>query len=177
MDLVLALVEEDLGPQVARAVARFLVLFLRRPGGQSQFSVQLAYEWARKEPLRDLQGWIFDHLDEDLSVEALAHRVAMSPRNFRRVFAREIGITPAKFVELARIESARRHLEDTNEGVDRIASTCGFGSAERMRCSFLRALGVSPAAYRNRFSSSHRRPAREFDTHAVFSRKRVQKKA
>ena len=164
MDLVLALVEEDLGADVARTVARFLVLFLRRPGGQSQFSVQLSHAWAENEPIRDLQGWIFDHLQEDLSVDALASRVAMSPRNFRRVFARQVGTTPARFVELARVESARRHLEGTNEPVDRIASVCGFGSAERMRCAFVRTLGVSPAAYRNRFSSAHRPPRTEIET-------------
>lgn len=171
LDLVLALVEEDFGPKVARAVARYLVLFLRRPGGQSQFSVQLAYEWADRKPVRELQGWIFDHLNEDLSVSGMADRAGMSSRNFRRVFKREVGITPARFVELARIESARCHLEDTNEGVEMIASRCGFGSAERMRCSFLRTVGVSPAAYRRRFSSAHRTLPNASKAPSVYSEK------
>lgn len=156
LDLLLALVEEDFGAQVARAVARFLVLFLRRPGGQAQFSAQLAAQFAQREPLRELQGWIFDHLDADLSVDALAQRAAMSPRNFRRVFANEVGSTPAKFVEHARVEAARRHLEETTEGVEVIATVCGFTSAEQMRCAFIRALGVSPAAYRERFATARR---------------------
>lgn len=156
MDLALALVEEDFGAEVARAVARFLVLFLRRPGGQSQFSVPLAYDWGNAGPLRDLQSFILQHLHEDLSVERLARQAAMSPRNFRRVFAREVGTTPARFVELARLESARRHLEQTSEGVERIASVCGFRSSERMRVAFLRRLGVSPSEYRVRFASSRR---------------------
>jgi transcriptional regulator GlxA family with amidase domain len=156
MDLVLALVEEDFGPQIARTVARFLVIFLKRPGGQSQFSAQLEAQFAQQEPIRELQGWIFDHLDADLSVDVLAQRAAMSPRNFRRVFAREVGVTPAKFVESARVEGARRYLEETAEGIEGISSACGFGSAEQMRCAFIRTVGVSPGAYRNRFATSIR---------------------
>jgi transcriptional regulator GlxA family with amidase domain len=156
MDLVLALVEEDFGPQIARTVARFLVIFLKRPGGQSQFSAQLEAQFAQREPIRELQGWIFDHLAADLSVDDLAQRAGMSPRNFRRVFAQEVGVTPAKFVESARVEGARRYLEETAEGIEGISSACGFGSAEQMRCAFLRTLGVSPAAYRNRFTTSIR---------------------
>lgn len=161
MDLVLALVEEDFGPQVARAVARYLVLFLRRPGGQSQFSAQLAAQFAQRPPLRELQGWIVDHLDADLSVDALAQRAAMSPRNFRRVFTREVGQTPAKFVERVRVEAAQRYLEDTADGIQSIAATCGFASAEHLRCAFVRALGIGPAAYRQRFATSCRPASRE----------------
>jgi transcriptional regulator GlxA family with amidase domain len=151
MDLALALVEEDLGREAALAVARRLVLFLRRPGGQSQFSAQLATQAADREPLRELQTWIAEHPDADCAVPALARRVAMSPRHFARVFTAEVGVTPARFVERVRVEAARRRLEESDDGVDRIAATCGFGTAESMRRAFLRAVRVSPAAYRARF--------------------------
>ena len=113
MDLALALVEEDFGRHVALEVARQLVLFLRRPGGQSQFSAQLAAQTADREPLRELQLWIADHLSADLSVPTLADRVAMSPRHFARVFATELGMTPARFVELraSRRRAASRGVE------------------------------------------------------------------
>jgi transcriptional regulator GlxA family with amidase domain len=151
IDLALALLEEDHGRDVALAVARELVMFLRRPGGQSQFSVQLSAQVADREPLRDLQQWIADHLGADLSVEALARRAAMSPRNFARVFAREVGMTPGEFVENLRVEAARRRLEESVEGVDSIASACGFGTRESMRRAFIRTLHVPPSAYRSRF--------------------------
>jgi len=151
IDLALALVEEDHGREVALAVARELVMFLRRPGGQSQFSVQLSAQVADREPLRELQRWMADHLGADLSVEALARRAAMSPRNFARVFAREVGMTPGEFVEKSRVEAARRRLEESAEGVDAIASECGFGTRESMRRAFLRTLHVPPSAYRSRF--------------------------
>jgi transcriptional regulator GlxA family with amidase domain len=152
MDLALALVEEDHGPQVARQVARELVLFLKRPGGQSQFSAQLQTQLADREPLAELQSWSADHLAADLSVAALAHRVAMSPRNFARVFTRSVGRTPARFVEQLRVEAARRRLEESRAGVDEIAEKCGFGTRESMRRSFQRTLHVSPSAYRSRFA-------------------------
>jgi transcriptional regulator GlxA family with amidase domain len=151
IDLALALLEEDHGRDVALAVARELVMFLRRPGGQSQFSVQLRAQDADREPIRDLQRWIADHLDADLSVEALARRAAMSPRNFARVFLREVGITPGQFVENSRVEAARRRLEESSDGVDSIASECGFGTRESMRRAFIRTLHVPPSAYRSRF--------------------------
>lgn len=151
MDLALALVEEDLGRDLALSVARWLVLFLKRPGGQSQFSAQLATQAAAREPIRDLQWWILDHLDEDLSVEALAARAGMSPRNFARVFAREVRATPARYVERARVDAARRRLEESSAGIDEIAEACGFGSAETMRRAFLRSLRVPPGDYRSRF--------------------------
>lgn len=154
MDLALTLVEEDLGRDVALAVAQRLVLYLKRPGGQSQFSAQLAAQRAAREPLRELQAWIADHPAADLSVEALARRLGMSPRNFARVFAREVGRTPARFVEEARVEAARRRLEGGDEGIDAVAAAAGFGSAETMRRSFLRVLRVGPAAYRSRFRSA-----------------------
>jgi transcriptional regulator GlxA family with amidase domain len=151
IDLALAMVEEDVGREVALAVARRLVVFLKRPGGQSQFSAQLAGQLAERQPLGDLQGWIADHLDEDLSVERLAERAAMSVRNFSRTFAREVGVTPARFVERTRVDSARRLLEESTASVDEIAGRCGFGTAETMRRTFLRALHVTPTDYRRRF--------------------------
>jgi len=151
MDLALALVEEDHGRRLALAAARMLVIFLKRPGGQSQFSAQLAAQMAEREPLRDLQAWIVEHPDEDLRIEVLARRAGMSPRNFARAFAREVGMTPARFVEQARLGAARRRLEDTAGGVDEIAEASGFGTAETMRRAFLRGLAINPSAYRARF--------------------------
>jgi transcriptional regulator GlxA family with amidase domain len=154
MDLALALVEEDHGRELALEVARQLVMFLRRPGGQSQFSAQLAVQTADREPLRELQAWISEHPDADLSVPTLARRVAMSPRNFARVFTREVGVTPARFVESVRVEAARRRLEESAHGVDHVAAACGFGTAESMRRAFLRIVRVPPAAYRHRFRAT-----------------------
>ncbi len=151
IDLALALLEDDHGRDVALAVARELVMFLRRPGGQSQFSVQLSAQVADREPIRDLQRWIADHLGADLSVDRLARRAAMSPRNFARVFMREVGVTPGEFVEKSRVEAARRRLEESADGVDSIASECGFGTRESMRRAFIRRLHVPPSAYRSRF--------------------------
>jgi transcriptional regulator GlxA family with amidase domain len=152
MDLALAMVEEDHGPQVAREVARELVLFLKRPGGQSQFSAQLQTQLSDRAPLADLTSWISDHLGADLSVAALARRVGMSPRNFARVFGRSAGVTPARHVEQLRVEAARRRLEESRSTVDEIAAQCGFGGRESMRRSFQRRLRVSPTAYRSRFA-------------------------
>jgi transcriptional regulator GlxA family with amidase domain len=151
IDLALALVEEDLGPKVARDVARWLVLFLRRPGGQSQFSAALAGQRAEREPLRELQAWMVDHLDEDLSVPALAVRAYMSPRNFARAFKREVGMTPGAYVETLRVERARALLETGGESVEQVAWRCGFGTVETMRRIFRKRLGVSPGSYRERF--------------------------
>jgi len=160
MDLALALVEEDLGRDVALETARGLVLFLRRPGGQSQFSAQLAVQAADRQPLRELVAWIVEHPDADLAVERLARRVAMSPRHFARVFTREIGMTPARYVEKVRVEAARRRLEESSHGVDAVAESCGFGTAETMRRAFLRTVRVAPSAYRGRFRSALRHEPR-----------------
>jgi transcriptional regulator GlxA family with amidase domain len=154
IDLVLALVEEDLGRRVALAVAQWMVVFLKRPGGQAQFSAQLSTQMAERKPLRDLQTWILEHPGADLSVDALARRVAMSPRNFFRVFVRDVGMTPGRFVERVRVESARRLLEETSRGVPDVAAACGFGSTETMRIAFRRTLGVSPKGYRSRFCTT-----------------------
>src|SRR5215210_513697 len=151
MDLALALVEEDLGRKVALDAARWLVLFLKRPGGQAQFSAQLAAQTADRAPLRELQAWIPDHLTEDLSVPALARRTAMSERNFARAFRRETGMTPAAYVEAARIESARIALETGELPVESVARQVGFGTVETMRRAFRRRVGVSPVDYRSRF--------------------------
>ncbi len=156
IDLALALVEEDHGRELALAVARQLVVFLKRPGGQSQFSAQLEAQLAVREPLRELQTWIVEHPHADLSVDALARKVAMSPRHFARVFGREVGATPARFVERARVEAARRRLEESDDGVERIAADCGFGSAETLRRAFVRRLRVTPADYRLRFHTNRR---------------------
>jgi len=157
MDLALAMVEEDFGRHVALGVARQLVMFLQRPGGQSQFSSQLAVQAADREPVRELVEWIADHLADDLSVSALAERIAMSPRHFARVFASELHMTPARFVEVQRVEAARRRLEESSDGVERVAASCGFGGAEVMRRAFLRTVRVSPSDYRSRFRSSLQR--------------------
>lgn len=154
MDLALALVEEDLGRELALEAARWLVVFLKRPGGQAQFSAQLAAQTADRAPLRELQAWIPDHLDEDLSVSALARRAAMSDRNFARAFRREIGMTPGAYVESARLERARMALEGGDLPVEAIARHVGFGTVETMRRAFRRRVGVSPVDYRARFRTN-----------------------
>jgi transcriptional regulator GlxA family with amidase domain len=151
-DLALSFVEEDLGEEVARDVARNLVVYLRRPGGQSQFSAPLEREARCKGEIRELQIWTMEHLDLDLRVERLADRAAMSPRNFARVFRDEVGVPPARYVEELRVEAARRRLEGSDETVEGIAAACGFGTAASLRRAFRRTLGVSPQDYRERFA-------------------------
>ncbi|MYQ76112.1 MULTISPECIES: GlxA family transcriptional regulator [unclassified Streptomyces] len=151
IDLALALVEEDHGRDVALTVARHLVVFLRRPGSQSQFSAQLSAQTARREPLREVQHWITEHPGADLSVEALAARARLSPRHFARAFQAETGTTPGRYVDQVRLEHARRLLEDTTDGVARIARDCGYGTPEAMRRAFVKVLGAGPAEYRRRF--------------------------
>jgi transcriptional regulator GlxA family with amidase domain len=154
MDLALALVEEDLDREAALTIARYLVLFLRRPGNQSQFSSTLAAQEPAREPLREARRYILENIACDLSVETLAERAHMSPRHFARSFRVETGVTPARYVESVRLEAARRALEDTPAPVAAVARACGFPTAETMRRSFLRALGVGPAEYRRRFHPS-----------------------
>jgi len=151
IDLALALVEDDLGAQVALAVARELVVFLKRPGGQSQFSGALSAQQATRPALRELQAWIAGHLGEDLSVAALAARACLSERSFARAFRAEIGQTPAAYVETLRVERARALLEDGAESLDAVTRATGFTSPEVLRRAFHRRVGVSPAAYRSRF--------------------------
>ena len=154
MDLALALVEEDLDRDAALTIARHLVLFLRRPGNQSQFSATLASQQPERVPLREVQRYVVESPSADLSVEALATSAHMSPRHFARAFRAETGITPARYVERVRLEAARRRLEDTAAPVAAVAAACGFGTPETMRRVFLRALNVGPAEYRRRFHTA-----------------------
>jgi transcriptional regulator GlxA family with amidase domain len=151
IDLALALVEEDIGREAALTIARHLVVFLRRPGNQAQFSAQLAAQTAQREPLREVQQWITEHPGDDLSVERLASRARLSPRHFARAFQAETGTTPGRYVDRVRLEHARRLLEDTADGVEEISRACGYGTSEAMRRAFVKALGTSPAEYRRRF--------------------------
>lgn len=159
MDLALALVEEDFGRETALATARELVLFLKRPGGQTQFSAQLAVQLAEHEPLRDLVTYIQEHPEADLAVETLAHRVNMSPRHFARVFTEQVGLTPARFVTTVRVETARRLLEETSQSLEAVCAGSGLGTPESMRRAFLKAVGIPPGQYRERFSSVPVTPA------------------
>jgi len=151
MDLALALVEEDLGPAAALGVARELVLYLRRAGGQSQFSAALALQASDRKQIEDLRTWVIDNLSRDLRVAHLAAKAGMSPRNFARVFLNDTGLTPARFVERSRVEAARRRLEESQDKLEKIASDCGLGSVQGLRRSFQRVLHVPPSEYRSRF--------------------------
>jgi transcriptional regulator GlxA family with amidase domain len=153
MDLALALVEQDTDRRLALTIARHLVLFLRRPGNQSQFSATLQAQQPGSEPLREIQRQIIEDLAGEHSVEALAARAHLSPRHLARTFRAQTGVTPARYVEQVRLEAARRRLEETAEPVAAIARDCGFGTAETMRRVFLRTLEVGPAEYRRRFRS------------------------
>lgn len=154
MDLSLAMVEEDFGRDIALSVARQLVLFLKRPGNQSQFSIMLTHQKADYQPIREIQDWIIDHLDEDLTVGILAEKVSMSARNFARVFLREAGITPAKYIEQLRLETARRRLEETRLTLDEISYECGVGNADALRRMFLRYMKTTPSDYRRSFGTA-----------------------
>jgi transcriptional regulator GlxA family with amidase domain len=151
MDLALAMVEADHGSEVALQVARHLVIYLRRPGGQAQFSVALAGQLSEKHEFGELSVWIVEHLRGDLRIPALAERTNMSERNFCRAFTSEIGLSPGKFVERARYEAARSLLESSEESIEQIAARCGYGSGEVLRRTFLRRAGVTPKDYRRRF--------------------------
>jgi len=152
-DLTLALIEEDHGFALARDVAQDLVMFLRRPGGQSQFSRYLVNQARNPSPIRDLQSWILEHLARDLSVEKLANRIGMSPRNFTRVFTRKTGTSPAKYVEEARLDAARQLLEQGSEGIEQVAAKTGFGNSLNLRRVFERNLQLTPTEYRHRFGA------------------------
>ncbi|MFN7148870.1 MAG: GlxA family transcriptional regulator [Microthrixaceae bacterium] len=152
IDLALALVEDDHGPDLAHQVAAWLVVFARRPGGQSQFSSQLVARPARHEALRELQRWIPDHVGDELSVATLAARANMSERTFVRSWHRETGTTPAAFVESVRVEAARRLLETTDMTVDAVARAVGLRRAERLHRAVRRQLGTTPGSYRAHFS-------------------------
>jgi len=153
IDLALALVEEDCGREVALQVAREMVVFLKRPGGQAQYSQLLKSQTSEGAAFDELHVWISQNLSSaNLTVETLAQQVQMSPRNFARVYKHKTGRTPAKAVEVMRVEAARRLLEDSERNIDQISRQCGFGDEERMRLTFQRNLGVSPRDYRSRFS-------------------------
>jgi transcriptional regulator GlxA family with amidase domain len=154
IDLALALVEEDYGRDIALIVARYMVVFLKRPGGQSQFSAHLTAQIADKGPIQSIAEHILTHLRSDLSVDTLAGRANMSTRNFSRVFLRDIGVTPADFVEAARLDAARRMLQDSEMPLQRIADRCGFADLHSMRRVFQRKLGVGPTDYRATFQTS-----------------------
>ncbi len=160
IDLALAWVEEDFGAATALKVARELVLFLRRPGGQDQVSVSLDTQAAHRKPLQELQVWMTDHLDRPLSVDTLADRVAMSARNFARVFRQEFCTTPARYLGQLRMEAARRLLEETDESLMHVATASGFRSVDVMRRAFLRALGTTPLRYRRHVQIRAARSAR-----------------
>lgn len=151
MDLALALVEQDHGRELALRVARELVMFLKRPGGQSQYSAHLAAQTAERSLIRQVQEQVLAGLASDLSVPALARAIGMSERNFARVFRAEAGMTPAEFVETARIDAARRSLEESDAPLKRIADGVGYGNVDGFRRAFQRRLGVSPVEYRRRF--------------------------
>lgn len=152
IDLALALVEDDYGTEVAQTVARWLVLYLRRPGGQTQFAAPVWMPRAKRDPIREVQEAIEAEPGTAHSVTELARRAAMSPRHFSRVFTDEIGEAPGAYVDRVRTEAARRQLQETDDTVVVIAARCGFGTAETMRRSFIRRIGVSPDQYRRTFA-------------------------
>jgi transcriptional regulator GlxA family with amidase domain len=154
MDLALALVAEDHGEDVALAVARQLVVYLRRPGGQSQLSVPLSRPPAARRDIDELRMYIVDHLDGDLGAAALAARMCLSERHFARVFRQETGITPAAYVEAARVEAARRLLEGSDQPLEQVAAASGLGSVETLHRALRRRTGTTPAAYRRRFRTT-----------------------
>jgi transcriptional regulator GlxA family with amidase domain len=154
IDLSLALVEEDHGHETALKIARFLVMFLVRPGGQSQYSHMLSHQAVTSRPLRELQVWMIQHVSDNLTVESLAERIGMSARHFTRVCLRETGMNPGQFVDRMRVEAAQQVIDSSSRGLKEIADSCGFKSADAMRRSFLRILGVAPTEYAKRFKST-----------------------
>ena len=154
MDLALALIGEDLGSSLALKVARELVLYLRRAGGQSQFSTTLSLQTSDREQIDEICRWALEHPGQTLTVERLAAKAGMSPRNFARVFLKDAGTTPAKFVERLRVEAARRRLEESPDKLAKVAHDCGFGSVQALRRAFLRVLRIPPHDYRGRFQNT-----------------------
>jgi transcriptional regulator GlxA family with amidase domain len=154
IDLSLALVEEDLGHEAALNVARFLIMFLVRPGGQAQYSHMLSHQAVTFRPLRELQVWALENLREDLTVEKLADRIGMCPRQFTRVCLRETKMNPGQFVDRMRVEAAQQMIDSSSMRLKEVADQCGFGSADSMRRTFLRVLGVTAGEYADRFKST-----------------------
>ena len=153
IDLSLALIEEDFGPSVALSVARELVVYLKRPGGQAQYSEPLQFQTQSADRMADIASWIVANLQKDLSVEALAARARLCPRQFTRRFKHAFGTTPAAFIESARIDEARHRLAGYRGSVERVASSVGFRSDDVFRRTFERRLGITPSAYRSRFGA------------------------
>lgn len=151
MDLALALIEEDLGKPFAIEVAGQMVLYLKRPGTQSQFSTVLTHQSMDYQPVQDVCDWILEHISETMTVDSLAEKISMSSRNFARVFVRETGITPAKYIDKLRIEKACRYLVETRFSLKEIAVLCGLGSTDNMRKVFMKYLNTSPGEYRRNF--------------------------
>lgn len=151
IDLTLALVEEDHGHKAALAVARKLVMFLVRPGGQAQYSHMLSHQAVTSQPLRELQVWMLEHLRDNLSVDRLAERIGMSPRHFTRVCLRETRMNPGQFVDRMRVEAAQQIIDSSVMGLKEIADACGFHSADSMRRAFLRIIGITAGEYTRRF--------------------------
>ncbi|HEX3821952.1 MAG TPA: DJ-1/PfpI family protein [Candidatus Sulfotelmatobacter sp.] len=154
IDLSLALVEEDHGHEAALRIARFLVMFLVRPGGQAQYSHMLSHQAIALQPLRELQVWMLEHIHEEITVESLAERMSMSARHFTRVCLREMGMNPGQFVDRMRVEAAQQMVDSSACGLKEIAGACGFKSADAMRRSFVRILGVTAGEYASRFKST-----------------------
>ena len=153
IDLALALIADDHGRQAAATVARQLVVYLRRSGGQAQFSALLTAQAADTEPMRDLLSWLPDHLTENLSIAALADRVHLSERQFSRAFKADVGSTPADHVEATGLEAACRLLETTHGSIELVARTCGFGTPETMNRAFRRRLSTTPGEHRRHFGA------------------------
>jgi transcriptional regulator GlxA family with amidase domain len=156
IDLALAWVEEDCGARISHEIAREFVLFLRRPGGQTQLSASLSAQASGMKAIHELQVWIAENLSNNLSVQKLAERTAMSVRNFERVFTRELGKTPSHYVLQMRAEAARQQLERTDQGLKQIAAACGFRSTDSMRRAFVRSVGTTPHKYRHQLHGSER---------------------
>ncbi|CAB4967422.1 unannotated protein [freshwater metagenome] len=154
IDLALALVEDDYGTEIAQTVARWLVLYLRRPGGQTQFAAPVWMPRARRAPIRDVQEAIESDPGGAHAIADLARRAAMSPRHFTRLFTDEVGEAPGAYVERIRTDAARRQLEETDDTVTVIAARCGFGTSETMRRNFIRRMGISPDQYRRSFATA-----------------------
>lgn len=154
MDLALALVEEDYGRAFALYVAKQMVLYLKRPGNQSQYSLALHYQKTDYQPIQEIAKYIQENINQVLSVEDLASRIKMSPRNFSRVFLREMSITPAKYVEKIRVETACRLLTETALSLKEISSLCGFGSPDNMRKVFIKSIEISPMEYKHHFRTA-----------------------
>jgi transcriptional regulator GlxA family with amidase domain len=155
MDLALALVEEDLGKLFALDIAKQMVLYLKRPGSQSQYSSVLSHQSIDHKPIQDICNWIQEHLHETMTIETLSEEISMSPRNFARVFVRETGITPARYIDKLRTETACRYLVDTNLSLKEIAVLCGLGSPDNMRKVFIKNIKISPYEYRRNFRTAY----------------------